>query len=138
MLNLIQRRSIENFKNSFFTEWESSLKTLYPEIKITVDWDSLYTNTGDSNSDTVAEFWKDLYFNPLTNAIKDIWKDSLGKEALTSWLKNIKISWISDLSNSKNALFKDWEFYINQHSYAYSETPEERSTIWREIMERWL
>ena len=134
-MNLNQTRAVENFKKDFFDNWEISLKQSCPNISIDVDWESLFSQAKDDDPESVANFWKELFFEPINSALESIGRDELGKKALEN-LKNITIRSTTSSSNSESAVFDNGTFTIDQHGYAYSESPEERATIWQGILEK--
>lgn len=128
-LGLAERRAIKSYQDKVFP---GVLKEIQDAAKlpltVEVAWDKIAV-PGQAADYEKPGFWSDIYFKPLTEALKSITADDLGKEALAAKLKKVVITYddaTAPASNYPNGLsFADGVFTINfrPNSNAQDVTP---------------
>ncbi len=88
-MGLNERRAAKAFQDTKFPALKAAIDAAagFP-LELEVAWDSL-THEGSSN--LYDEGWTKVYFTPLTNALKAIGIDDMGKEAMKASLKRVII-----------------------------------------------
>jgi len=94
-MGLAERRAIKEFQDKQFPELSAEIQKLagFP-VPIEVTWDQLAV---EGRSNLYKESWPDLYFKPVIEALRQICRDQMGKDALKAGLKKI------EFRNSKGA-----------------------------------
>ena len=94
-MGLAERRATKEFQDKQFVELSAEIQKLagFP-VPIEVTWDQLAV---DGRSNLYKESWPELYFKPVIEALRQIGRDQMGREALKTGLKKIEIR------NSKGA-----------------------------------
>ena len=101
-LNLEQRRIVKDFQTTKLPELAKNLQAAAGfDVEITVDWDSVCE---PDYAHMYIEAWTNQFFIPMTEALKTITKDEMGKAALKGKLKKIHFCNLSDNSNKEKAI----------------------------------
>ncbi|MDP5231849.1 MAG: hypothetical protein NWQ38_15755 [Cellulophaga sp.] len=105
-MGLAERRIAKDFQEN---EYQAFLKEIQEivgkEITVEVSWDTLSV---DGMSHLYKECWPQVYFQPLTQALKSICEDEMGKEAIADELQKIIIKNEEGISSeSRWASFSD-------------------------------
>jgi len=88
---LAERRAIAAFEKDNFPALQKSVQTAAGfEVPIEVDWNSLAL-PGDDKFYGQDDYLVKTVFTPLENAMKDIARDEMGKQALREKLKTITV-----------------------------------------------
>jgi len=94
-MGLAERRATKEFQDKHFPELSTEIQKLagFP-VPIEVTWEQLAV---EGRSDTFKEAWTEIYFKPVIEALRQIGRDAMGKDAIKSGLKKI------EFRNSKGA-----------------------------------
>ena len=88
-MGLAERRAAKEFESYQYPGLKAEIdRAAGQEVAISVDWESLAT---DEQAHLYADSWPKVYFRPLAEALRQVGRDDLGKEALAEGLKTIKI-----------------------------------------------
>lgn len=101
-LNLEQRRIVKDFQTNKLPDLTKNLQAAAGfAVEITLDWDSICE---PDYAHMYIEAWTNQFFLPMTEALKRITKDDMGKTALKAKLKKIHFCNLSDNSNKEKAI----------------------------------
>ena len=94
-MGLAERRATKEFQDKQFPELSTEIQKLagFP-VPIQVTWDQLAV---EGRSNLYKESWPELYFKPVIEALRQIGRDQMGKDAIKAGLKKVEIR------NSKGA-----------------------------------
>jgi hypothetical protein len=94
-MGLAERRATKEFQDKQFPELSQEIQKLagFP-VPIEVTWEQLAV---DGRADTYKEAWTEIYFKPVIEALRQIGRDQMGKDAIKGGLKKI------ELRNSKGS-----------------------------------
>jgi len=94
-MGLAERRATKEFQDKQFPELSTEIQKLagFP-VPIGVTWDQLAV---EGRSNLYKESWPELYFKPVIEALRQIGRDQMGKDAIKAGLKKVEIR------NSKGA-----------------------------------
>jgi len=94
-MGLAERRATKEFQDKQFPELSTEIQKLagFP-VPIEVTWDQLAV---EGRSNLYKESWPELYFKPVIEALRQIGRDQMGKDAIKAGLKKVEIR------NSKGA-----------------------------------
>src|SRR6185437_1753182 len=88
-MGLAERRSAERFKNEDFPGWKARIDEAAGfDVPVEVAWDELAV---PDYADRYAEYFPDVYFTPLVDALGAIGADAMGKDALREGVSQIII-----------------------------------------------
>lgn len=94
-MGLAERRASKDFQDKTYPAFQAEIQKLAGSaIPLEVAWDQL---AKDESSHLYAESWPELYFKPVIEALRQITRDQMGKDAIKDGLKKIEIR------NSKGA-----------------------------------
>lgn len=94
-MGLAERRASKEFQDKQFITLQAEIHKLAgSNVPVEVSWDQL---AKDDQSHLYVESWPELYFKPIIEALRQITRDQMGKDAIKSGLKKIEIR------NSKGA-----------------------------------
>ena len=94
-MGLAERRATKEFQDKQFPELSTEIQKLagFP-VPIEVTWDQLAV---EGRSNLYKESWPELYFKPVIEALRQIGRDQMGKDAIKAGLKKV------EFRNSKGA-----------------------------------
>lgn len=88
---LAERRAIAAYQSDVYAGQLQAIQAAAGfEVPVEVQWDSLAI-PGQAANFGLESFWTDVYFTPLTRALKAVTADDLGKQALAGKLKSIQV-----------------------------------------------
>jgi hypothetical protein len=88
-MGLAERRGAERFKNDDYPGWKAQIdRAAGFEVPVEVEWQELAVA---DYADSYAEFFPQVYFQPLVDALSAVTADDLGKDALSAGLSKIVI-----------------------------------------------
>ncbi len=100
-LNLSQRRAVSDFMANKLPDLLKQLREAVGfDVDVTMDWEVI---CNPDYVDSIADFWTRQYFVPMTDAMKDLGKDAMGKTALKAKLKRIHFTNTADIYNKSKA-----------------------------------
>lgn len=117
-MGLLEKRAVKEYQDNKYNALVSEINQIAGyEIEFDVKWDTLAVN---DHSHLFEEGFTKVYFMPVINALKEITKDDLGKEALKETLKKIIVKneegisyYESAYSYSEKVLTIDHEPFTN-------------------------
>ena len=137
--NLAERRAIKSYQESVLPDLQSDINNAAGfEVVLNIDWDKIALPGGADNYESDAYF-TDIYFKPLIKAFLSISSDELGKEALVSKLKSVKITYDSDTAPTANygngIAFEGDQLTINFRPFSNAGDIDERAEAMIEELE---
>ena len=128
-MGLAEKRASEECKKTKFAELQQMMKTsLEADIPMEVDWDKISMRIeGQPNANTVMkEFFVSHFAEPLTQAVKSICADEMGKGALKKELKKVAMTSDADASAWSGGYKFDKGTLTMNMSWANSDDTQER------------
>jgi hypothetical protein len=88
-MGLAERRATKEFQDKQFPELRNEIQKLagFP-VPIEVSWEQLAV---EGQTDYYQEAWTEIFFKPVIEALRQIGRDDMGKEALKGGLKKIEL-----------------------------------------------
>lgn len=87
-MGLAERRATKEFQDKHFPALKQEIhKAAGFPVPIEINWEQLAV---EDRSDYYAEWWPDVFFRPLIEALRRIGRDDMGKQALKDGLKKIE------------------------------------------------
>jgi hypothetical protein len=88
-MGLAEKRAIQDFQNNKFDSWKRQISEAAGcDLQFNIQWDTL---TKDGESHLFEEGFQKVFFQPLLDAMKQICKDQMGKDAIKAGVKEIHI-----------------------------------------------
>lgn len=88
-MGLAERRATKEYQDKHFPELKKEIEKLAGfAVPIEVDWDQLAV---EGQTELYKEAWTEIFFKPVIEALRQIGRDDMGKEALKSGFKKIEI-----------------------------------------------
>lgn len=101
-LGLAERRALKEYQEKKFPEIKKQLNAAAGfDVKTTVHWEKL-AQPGEAANYMSDEYFTWIFFAPLTDALKQIAKDDMGKAALKDKLKEIVFTYNPDTAPISN------------------------------------
>jgi hypothetical protein len=114
-LNLAQRRAISEFMAGSMPDLLKKMREAVGfDVDVSIDWEKVCNPDYLPN---IAEFWTNQYFIPMTDAMKNVGKDSMGKTALKAKLKKIHFA------NTKDNSVKEYAPAFENGTLTYDHSP---------------
>jgi hypothetical protein len=89
-MGLAERRAAKAFQDNHAPALFAAIAAAAGSaVQIDVHWDKLAI---DDAADSYEENWTEVYFKPLLEALQNVGRDDMGKEALAASLKQIVIT----------------------------------------------
>jgi len=87
-MGLAERRATKDFQEKQFPELRNEIQKVagFP-VPIEVAWEQLAV---DGQTEYYKEAWTEVFFKPVIDALRQIGRDDMGKEALKGGLKKIE------------------------------------------------
>jgi hypothetical protein len=99
MVGIAERRVLADFQTELLPAFLKQIEEAAGHsVPVEVRWETMTT---EGESHLYVDSWKQVYFEPLIAALKDVARDDLGKEALKNGLKKIVIQ------NTKKCYYPD-------------------------------
>ncbi len=87
-MGLAERRATKEFQDKYFPELKNEIhKAAGFPVPIEVSWEQLAV---EGRTDHYREAWTEIFFKPVIEALRQIARDDMGKEALKAGLKKIE------------------------------------------------
>jgi hypothetical protein len=135
-MNLSQRRLLDSFQKTTYPEWKKSFDAIVGfEMAVEPKWDTFFNGTDGMSDETISECWNEFYFRSLSGAFALICADQMGKDAVREQVKKIVIDGTADTSNPEATTFEGGTFTVNHKPSSYSCSVQERSNVWRKLLE---
>ncbi len=124
-MGLAERRSAERFKNEDYPGWKSRIDEAAGfEVPIEVDWQELAV---PDYADSYAEYFPQVYFQPLVDALGAIGADDMGKEALRAGVSKIIVRNTGEYFSPSGITFTDGVLTFDHKSDTNTHHTEERT-----------
>jgi hypothetical protein len=135
-MGLAERRSAERFKNEDYPGWKSRIDEAAGfEVPIEVEWQELAVA---DYADQYAEYFPQVYFQPLLDAFSAIGADDMGKEALRDGVSKVVIRNTGEFFSPRGITFADGLLTFDHMSDSNTHHVEERTKHIQEILEAGL
>jgi hypothetical protein len=124
-MGLAERRSVERFKNDDYPGWKSRIDEAAGfEVPIEVAWEELAV---PDYADMYAEYFVQVYFQPLLDAVSAIGADDMGKDALREGMSKVIIRNTDEYFSPSGISFTDGVLTFDHKSDTNTHHVEERT-----------
>jgi hypothetical protein len=135
-MGLAERRSAERFKNEDYPGWKSQIDQAAGfDVPVEVNWDELAVADYASS---YADFFPQVYFQPLADALSAVGVDEMGKSALREGLSKIVIKNTDAFYSTSGISFADGVLTFDHKPHANIGDGEERAKGLRQALESGL
>jgi hypothetical protein len=132
-MGLAERRSAERFKNEDYPGWKARIDAAAGfEVPIEVAWDELAV---PDYADRYAEYFPDVYFRPLLDALGAIAADDMGREALQASLSKVVVRNSDQYFSPSGITFADGVLTFDHKSDTNTHHVEERTKALQALLE---
>jgi len=132
-MGLAERRSAERFKNEDYPGWKARIDEAAGfEVPIEVSWDELAVA---DYADRYAEYFPQVYFQPLLDALASIAADDMGRDALRESLSSVIIKNSDEYFSPSGITFADGVLTFDHKSESNTHHVEERTKAIQSILE---
>ena len=132
-MGLAERRSAERFKNEDYPGWKARIDEAAGfEVPIEVAWDELAV---PDYADRYAEYFPDVYFRPLLDAIGAIAADDMGRDALRASVSRIVVRNSDQYFSPSGITFADGVLTFDHKSDTNTHHVEERTKVLQALLE---
>jgi hypothetical protein len=101
-LGLAERRAIKEYQEKTFPGLQAQITQAAGfEVPAEVQWDAI-AQPGDAAKYASDDYFTNIYFTPLVDALKKITADDMGKQALKSNLKKVVVTYNKDTAPASN------------------------------------
>lgn len=135
-MGLAERRASKEFQDKHFPELRNEIQKLagFP-VPLEVNWDQL---AAEGQMDYYKEAWTEIFFKPVIDALRQIGRDDMGKEALKSGLKKIEFRNSSGSYSPSSAIsFQNGQIVIDHELSNVGDT-KDRTKHLIELVEKGL
>jgi hypothetical protein len=131
-MGLAERRAVKAFQDNKYPKIKSEIDSAAGfDVPLEVQWEGL---AAEDYSQYYDEYFVKVYFKPLTEALKAIAIDDMGKEALRDGLKKVVIRH----TGSSEASFSNGTFTIDHSPNSNVDYWEDRRKEWQTLLEKGL
>lgn len=121
-LGLAERRAVKEYQEKTFPGLQAQITQAAGfEVAVEVQWDAI-AQPGDAAKYASDDYFTNIYFTPLVDALKKITADDMGKQALKNSLKKVVVTYnkaTAPASNYGTGLdFESGTLTINFQPYA--------------------
>jgi hypothetical protein len=135
-MGLAERRGVEQFKNNEYPGWKSRIDAAAGfEVPVEVNWEELAVADYASS---YAEFFPQVYFQPLVDALSAVAVDNLGKSALREGLSKVIIRNTGGFYSTSGISFADGVLTFDHQPHANVGYGEERAKGLQQTLESGL
>ncbi|MEV4558387.1 hypothetical protein AB0K51_15545 [Kitasatospora sp. NPDC049285] len=135
-MGLAERRSVERFKNDDYPGWKSRIDEAAGfEVPIEVEWQELAV---PDYADSYADYFPQVYFQPLVDALSVVGADDMGKEALREGISKVVIRNTGEYFSPAGISFTDGVLTFDHKSDTNTHHGEERAKRLQEALEAGL
>jgi hypothetical protein len=132
-MGLAERRSVERFKNDDYPGWKSRIDEAAGfEVPIEVTWEELAV---PDYADRYAEYFPQVYFQPLLDAFSTVAADDMGKEALRETLSKVVIRNTDEFFSPSGISFAGGVLTFDHKSDTNTHHVEERTKALQAVLE---
>ena len=132
-MGLLEKRAAKAFQEGSYKKFTDEINSLAGyTIEFEVNWDSLAV---EEYTEMYEEFFSEVYFIPVVNAVKEIVADDMGKAALKETLKKIVIKNEGEIYSASSAYsFANGILTIDHLPYNNVNNTVERTTVLTELL----
>jgi hypothetical protein len=135
-VGLAERRSVERFKNDDYPGWKARIDEAAGfDVPIEVAWEELAVA---DYADSYAEYFPQVYFQPLLDALGAIGVDAMGKEALREGVSKIIVKNSGQFFSPSGITFVDGVLTFDHMSESNTHHVEERTKALQALLEAGL
>ena len=135
-MGLAERRSVERFKNDDYPAWKARIDAAAAYVvPVEVAWDELAVADYASS---YAEFFPQVYFQPLVDALGLVAADEIGKSALREGLSKIVIRNTGEFYSTSGISFAGGVLTFDHKPHANLGDGEERAKGLQKVLESGL
>ena len=132
-MGLAERRSVERFKNDDYPGWKSRIDEAAGfEVPIEVSWEELAV---PDYADRYAEYFPQVYFQPLLDAFSTVAADDMGKEALRETMSKVVIRNTDEFISPSGISFAGGVLTFDHKSDTNTHHVEERTKALQAVLE---
>ena len=132
-MGLAERRSAERFATEDYPGWKSRIDEAAGfEVPIEVAWTELAV---PDYADSYAEYFPQVFFQPLLDAFSAIGADTMGKEALREGLSKVIIKNSGQYFSPSGITFVDGVLTFDHMSDSNTHHVEERTNALQALLE---
>lgn len=132
-MGLAERRSAERFKNEDYPGWKAQIDAAAGfDVPIEVAWDELAV---PDYADSYAEYFPQVFFQPLRDALGAIGVDDMGKDALRGGISKIVIRNTDEYFSPTGITFADGVLTFDHKSDTNTHHVEERTKALQAVLE---
>ena len=135
-MGLAERRASKEFQDKHFPELRNEIHKLagFP-VPLEVSWDQLAV---EGQTDYYKEAWTEIFFKPVIEALRQIGRDEMGREALKGGLKKVEFRNSSGAYSPSSAItFQNGQLVIDHELSNVGDT-KDRTKYIVEIVEKGL
>jgi hypothetical protein len=135
-MGLAERRAAKEFQDKSFPELKNEIQKVagFP-VPIEVNWEQLSV---EGQSHNYKEAWTEIYFKPVIEALRQIGRDDMGKEALKGGVKKVEFRNSSGAFSPHSAISFTNGMIVIDHALSNVGDTKDRATYLIEIVEKGL
>jgi hypothetical protein len=135
-MGLAERRAVEQFKTERFPEWAASIAEAAGfDVPVEVAWQELAVA---DYADSYPEFFAEVYFRPLVEALRAVTVDEIGRGAARAGLSAIEVKNSGVYYSSSGFSFVDGVLTVDHQPHANIGDAAERAKALQRILESGL
>jgi hypothetical protein len=132
-MGLAERRSAERFKNEDYPGWKARIDEAAGfDVPIDVAWEELAVA---DYADSYAEYFPQVYFQPLADAFGAIAGDDMGRDALREALSKVVVKNSGEFFSPRGITFADGVLVFDHMSDSNTHHVEERTKALQSLLE---
>ncbi|MFC1408183.1 hypothetical protein ACEZCY_02685 [Streptacidiphilus sp. N1-12] len=132
-MGLAERRAVEQFKNDDYPGWKSRIDEAAGfEVPIEVEWQELAVA---DYADRYVDYFPQVYFQPLADALSVIGADDMGRDALREGVTKVVVRNSGQFSSTTGITFVDGVLTFDHMSDTNTHHVEERTKHLQTILE---
>ena len=141
-LALPERRGIQAYQASTLPELQRRINEAAGfEVPLQVQWEAI-AGRGQGASYNEPDYWTNVIFVPLAEALKEVGADDMGRKALKDSLKTVVVTYDKDTAPAsayeRGVSFKGGVLTINFQPYANTSDVKDRTAAIRKVLEAGL
>ncbi|MFE9423765.1 hypothetical protein ACFYNO_12485 [Kitasatospora sp. NPDC006697] len=135
-MGLAERRSVERFKNDDYPGWKSRIDAAAGfDVPIEVDWQELAV---PDYADSYAEYFPQVFFQPLLDALSAVGADEMGRDALREGVTKVIVRNTGEYFSESGISFTDGVLTFDHKSDTNTHHVEERTKRLQQVLEAGL
>ncbi|MFF7947639.1 hypothetical protein [Streptomyces griseorubiginosus] len=132
-MGLAERRSVERFKSEDYPAWKSRIDEAAGfDVPIEVAWEELAV---PDYADRYADYFPQVFFQPLVDALSAVGADDMGKEALREGISKVLIRNTGKFISPAGISFIDGVLTFDHISDTNTHHGEDRTKKLQDVLE---